>query len=176
MRKENLKERLRSRQMVNMTDRLCTQVHRAPARKKLIQKTELLQAQFDVAEAAAEDFVLIGTLGMQLQELERQSAQLPLSEEDYLTLADRHAALVQQVTDRCRDLKAARNFGQLKVLAEQLLELTALDVSNLPRASVGKCFTALMHLFSSHAYCLNPPAPLLVFRRSGSPRSEQSDP
>jgi hypothetical protein len=106
----------------------------------LIQQTQLLQAQFDAAEAAAEDFVLIGTLGTQLQQLEKESAQLSLSEEDYLTLADRHAALVQQVTDQCRNLKAAGHFGQLNVFAKQWIKLTALDVSDLPRASAGELF------------------------------------
>jgi hypothetical protein len=116
---------------------VCKQVKAAPAYKDLMQRRRPLQAQFDAAVAAAEDFVLVGTLGMQLQELEKESAQLSLSEEDYLTLADRHTALVQRVTEQCRAQKAASQFTELEKLATQLVALTALDVSELPGACVG---------------------------------------
>jgi L-asparaginase II len=124
-------------QLIAQCDTVCKQGKAAPVRRDLMQRMRALQAQYDAAETAATDFVLIGTLGMQLQELEEESAQLPLSEEDYLTLTDRHAALVQRVTDACRALKAPGYFAELDKLATQLEALRALDVSGPPVPSGG---------------------------------------
>jgi hypothetical protein len=98
---------------------------------------QAVQAQYEAAEEAAVDFVLVGTLGTQLETLQQQSAQLPLSEEDYLTLGDRHARLVQQLTDKCQELKADRAFARLSAVAAFLYKLKALDVSELPRSCIG---------------------------------------
>jgi hypothetical protein len=124
-------------QLLAQSEVVCKQAKAAPAYRDLMERVRPLQAQFDAAEAAAEDFVLIGTLGTQLQQLEKESARLPLSEEDYLTLADRHAALVQRLTDQCRKMKAVGWFTELDQLATQLVALRALDVSELPGACVG---------------------------------------
>jgi hypothetical protein len=63
--------------------------------------------------------------------VEKQSAQLPLSEEDYLTLPARHADLVQRVTDTCRNLMKARDYAALGPLSAKLEELRALDLSGI---------------------------------------------
>jgi hypothetical protein len=94
-----------------------------------------LQAQYDAALAAADDFVLVGTLGSQLQALQQESAQLSLSEEDYLTLAARHAALVQRVMEECRELAKAQDYTALGSLSAKLQELKALDLAGIPRTS-----------------------------------------
>jgi hypothetical protein len=57
--------------------------------------------------------------------LQQQSAQLPLSEEDYLTLPARHADLVQRVTDTCKELALAEEFTAVTVLGAKLSELRA---------------------------------------------------
>jgi hypothetical protein len=118
-------------------DSLCAdllrQITLAPRRAVLLHQRAALELQLHTAmRATTEDFVLIGTLGTQLQELQKESAQLPLSEEDYLTLADRHAALVEQLTEKCRELKDAMEFAALKATAESLAALKAADVSELP--------------------------------------------
>jgi hypothetical protein len=102
-----------------------------------MQQIHAVQAQYEAAEAAAEDFVLVGTLGTQLQALQQQSAQLPLSEEDYLMLGDRHADLVQRVTGTCRELMADSAFAELSAVATYLQKLKALDVSDLPLSCIG---------------------------------------
>jgi hypothetical protein len=107
---------------------MLTDVANAPKRGDLIKKASALQGQYDAALAAATDFVLVGTLGTQLQALERQSAQLPLSEEDYLTLPARHAELVRRVTDTCRELMKARDYTALGPLSVKLKELRAVDL------------------------------------------------
>jgi hypothetical protein len=81
------------------------------------------------------DFVLVGTLGTQLQALQQQAAQLPLSEEDYLTLPARHADLVRRVTDACRELMKARDYAALGPLSAKLKELRALDLLDIVETS-----------------------------------------
>jgi hypothetical protein len=85
-----------------------------------------LRAQLAAAEKC-EDYELVGTLGEQLV-----TAPHPLSEEDYLTLADRHEALVQEVTTACQELTKAKAYADVKVLGAVLKELKSLDVSGLP--------------------------------------------
>jgi hypothetical protein len=78
--------------------------------------------------------VLVGTLGEKLEALEVKITEQPLSEEDYLTLSDRHAALVQKVTEVCRKLTKDKAYAEVKVLGAKLQELKALDVSILPQS------------------------------------------
>ena len=78
-------------------DRVLQQVACVPQRRDLTQRIPALQTQLEAA-LAADDFGSIASVGTQLLALQQQSAQLPQSEEDYLTLADRHAALVQATT------------------------------------------------------------------------------
>jgi hypothetical protein len=113
--------------------KLCTvlvqQAADAPQCRDIIQQISSLRAQYDAKLAAGQDFLLVAKLGTQLQGLEKKSAQLPLSDEDYLTLAARHAALVQRVTEQCRELTRAKDYAALGPLSAKLQELKALDLS-----------------------------------------------
>ena len=105
----------------------------------MVQRLATLQTQFDAAEAAADqDFELIAALGLKLEALQLESAQLALSEEDYQTLPVRHAQLVQRVVDQCRELTRAKQFTALAALNAQLKALRALDLSALPSSSAGQ--------------------------------------
>jgi hypothetical protein len=106
-----------------------------PQRSDIRQRLQALQAKYDTALVAAVDFVLVGTLGTQLQALQQESAQLPLSEEDYQTLGDRHAELVRRVTDTCRELMRAGDYAVLGPLSAKLKELKALDLSGIAGTS-----------------------------------------
>jgi hypothetical protein len=86
------------------------------------------KAQIDTA-LAADDFELVASLGVKLQTLQQESAQLSLSEEDYLTLPARHGDLVQRMTGKCRELAKAQHFAALGTLSAKLKALRALDVS-----------------------------------------------
>ena len=93
----------------------------------MVQRLATLQTQFDAAEAAADqDFELIAALGLKLEALQLESAQLPLSEEDYRTLPARHAQLVQRVVARCDALAAAGEYAALETLGDALETLQAL--------------------------------------------------
>jgi beta-phosphoglucomutase-like phosphatase (HAD superfamily) len=100
----------------------------APQRAEMMQRLEATQAQYDAAEAAADDIELIATLGKALQTLQQESAKLPLSEEDYLTLSTRHAALLQRVEERCKQLKKAKDFVALEALGVHLEAVKALKL------------------------------------------------
>jgi hypothetical protein len=89
--------------------------------------TVLLRAQL-AAAVEQEDYELVGALGVQL------TAAPPLSDEDCLTLADRHEALVQKVITTCRELPKAKSYAEVKVLGTKLKELKVLDVSALPQS------------------------------------------
>jgi DNA repair ATPase RecN len=97
-----------------------------------------LQARFDAADAADEDYKLIGTLGEALEALSVESAQLPLSEEDFWTLAERHAQLVEKMISKCRELKRDKQYKALTALGTALESLRAADVSFLPPAHQSK--------------------------------------
>jgi hypothetical protein len=106
---------------------LTTQASQAPQRAEMIQRLETAQAQYDAAVAARADLSVIASLAQAVVALQRESAQLPLSEEDYLTLPARHAQLVQSVYLACEDLRKAKQFDQLAKLSGQLQVLRALE-------------------------------------------------
>jgi uncharacterized coiled-coil protein SlyX len=114
-------------------DTVIAQFAHVPALRDAIRQRDELQAQLEAAETG-DDFVLVGTLGEQLDALMLKVSGQPLSEEDYLTLYDRHAALLQKVTDTCRELAKSRAYAEVKMLGAKLQELKALDVSALPRS------------------------------------------
>jgi hypothetical protein len=70
-------------------------------------------------------------VGKALKAANEAVKQLPLSEEDYLTFAQRHAALVQKTTDACKELLLKDDLDALEELVAKLEELKALDVSAL---------------------------------------------
>lgn len=79
----------------------------------------------------------MSTLGQELEALDEESAQLPLSKEDYLTLRDRHAELVQDLRSRCRELTVGRHFAALQLLNTDLTSLQGLDLSALVQPQRG---------------------------------------
>jgi hypothetical protein len=115
-------------------DALITQFANAPRTTEAIQQRVELQNTLTALRAAKSDFAAVGQVGKALKAANAQLAQLPLSEEDYLTLADRHAALVQKVTATCTELADAGEYDALDALAIKLEELQALDVSALPQS------------------------------------------
>jgi hypothetical protein len=118
------------------------QVGLAATRRDVTQRLEATQAQYDAADAAR-DFLSIASLGKTLEALKAQSSRLALTQKDYLTLADRHAALVQRVVDTCRELAKAGKVAEVTVLAGKMETLQALDLSALPLLTARKlasCF------------------------------------
>jgi formyltetrahydrofolate synthetase len=115
-------------------DALVAQLANAPRTQKAIQHRDELQGAFGALKVAMADFEAIGHAGKALKAATAELAQLPLSEEDYLTLADRHAALVQKVTGTCAELADAGEFDALDNLVTKLEELKVLDVSALPQS------------------------------------------
>jgi hypothetical protein len=111
-------------------ERVLQEAAYAPQRRDLTKRLCTLQTQLQAAEAA-ENFESVASLGLTLTALQQQSAQLPLSEEDYLTLPDRHAALVQRVTEQCRELTRAKNYASLGLLSAKLTMLKALDLAGI---------------------------------------------
>jgi hypothetical protein len=86
---------------------------------------------------AVQDWEAIGRAGNALKAANTAVKDQPLSEEDYLTLAGRHAALVQKATSQCRELAASKDYATLAAMAAKLADLTALDVSALPQPTGG---------------------------------------
>jgi hypothetical protein len=119
-------------------ERFMQQAACAPQRGDLSRRIRAHCAQLDAA-LAAEDFELVASLGVQLQPLHEESAQLPLSEEDYLTLPARHAALVQRVMDKCKVLAALKDYKSLDAVAAKLEALKTPET----RAAVGAVATHL---------------------------------
>jgi hypothetical protein len=76
-----------------------------------------------------EDYERVRELGEQLETLEQESAQLPLSEGDYLTLTEKHASLLQRTTAMCKEYQRARNGIMLVELGTKREELKKLDIS-----------------------------------------------
>jgi hypothetical protein len=110
-------------------DMICAQFSQAPAYSNLLQRRDALQSQLDATEAVGTNFKQMGILGRALNEVHAEIAQLLLSEEDYLTLAARHAALVQRVEAKCRDLLKGKHYDLLTSLGAKLEQLQALDLS-----------------------------------------------
>jgi cell fate (sporulation/competence/biofilm development) regulator YlbF (YheA/YmcA/DUF963 family) len=106
-------------------DTILTQLAHVPTFRAAIQQRDELQREYDALKSAASDLISLGRVG---KALKAAIAAVVLTEEDYLTLADRHAALVQKVTATCAELANAGEFDALDILATKLEELKALDV------------------------------------------------
>jgi hypothetical protein len=118
--------------LLNECEQVIRQAALAPKRRDVTERLESLQAQYHAASSAAEDFQLIAALGMQLDAAQQESAQLPLSEEDYQTLVPRHAQLLQRVEQKCRDLMNAKAFPTLAALSAKLAAVKSLDLGISP--------------------------------------------
>lgn len=116
------------RQLVSECDAIAAQLAQAPPRREVALQKERLCSFLDAA-LVGEDFDRVSTLGQQLQRLDEEASQLSLSEQDYLTLADRHAELVRKVGDRCKDHQANKRATLLIEMGTKLAALKALDLS-----------------------------------------------
>jgi hypothetical protein len=109
-------------------DAVIAQFAHVPTLREAIQLRDQLHKEFAALNAAKTNFMEIARVGTAHKAAIAAVLQLPLSEEDYLTLAGRYAALVQKVTAACAELADAGEFDSLVVLAAKLEELKALDV------------------------------------------------
>jgi hypothetical protein len=117
--------------LVQRGQRILTQVGQASERRMHMQRVATKQEALGTAEAtegAGLDNVLIASLGRELESLRLESAQLPLSEEDYLTLSGRHALLVQAMAEKCRELAMDAKYAALRDLGALLESLRAVSV------------------------------------------------
>jgi hypothetical protein len=112
-------------------DAVSAQFAHVPTLREAIQQRDQLHNEFAALNAAKTNFLEIARVGTAHKAAIAAVLQLPLSEEDYLTLAGRYEALVQKVTATCAELADAGEFDALVVLAAKLEELKALDVSIL---------------------------------------------
>jgi hypothetical protein len=104
-----------------------------PALRDAIQQRDELQSELDTLKVSR-TYRASARVGKALQAAKLAVTQQPLSEEDYLALADRHASLVQAVTAECDNCLDNDEFDALDTLAAKLEELQALDVSALPQS------------------------------------------
>jgi hypothetical protein len=110
---------------------------------------------------AVDDFEAVASLGMQLLALQQESAQLPLSEEDYLTLAARHAALVKSVHDKCTDLAEAEDYSavtdlgvklrELRLVVPPVIDSSTATIAGNPLLCAGCCILSNVYSFLYHA-------------------------
>jgi hypothetical protein len=94
-----------------------------------IRRRNALQLDLDTLITAGADLVTIGLAGKELQAAIVVVTQQPMSEEDYLTLADRYDVLVQNVTDTCKDLLAAAQYDVVIALGTKLKKLQTAKAS-----------------------------------------------
>jgi hypothetical protein len=105
-----------------------------PALRDAIQQRDELQRELDALKALRTEYRASARVGKALQAAKLAVTDQPLSEEDYLTLADRHTVLVQKLTNQCDQCLDNDDFDALDTLAAKLEELQALDVSTLPQS------------------------------------------
>jgi hypothetical protein len=113
---------------------IVAQLASAPLTREAILLRDKLRKTLTALRAAKSDFEAVGQAGKALKAVVAAFSLLSLSELDYLTLADRHAALVQKITTTCIALADTGEFDALDTLATKLEELKALDVSALPQS------------------------------------------
>jgi hypothetical protein len=112
----------------------------ARARQALRQRDDL-QARLTALKASSEisqdpDWEAIGRAGNALRAADSAVKHQPFSQEDYLALVGRHAALVQRAKAQCTELAAVGDYATLATAATKLAELTALAQSALPLSTV----------------------------------------
>lgn len=104
-------------------------MQQAPSRKGAMRRRTVLQRKYDAAKVGNAELSVIGTLGESLEALKLEAAKLPLSEEDYLTLGARHAALMQKVESKGREFVADDRSHLVTRLGAKLNALKALDLA-----------------------------------------------
>jgi hypothetical protein len=119
-------------------DAVIVQFAHMPAVRDAIQQREELQAQLEAAEER-DAYQLVIMLGDKLDALQETIKMLPLSEDDYRSLEDRHAALLLKVSCECKALSKARNRTALEPLAVKLDQLKALGFHVIPVSGSQEC-------------------------------------
>jgi hypothetical protein len=115
-------------QLMLSCDAVVAQFAYVPALQNAIQIRDSLQRELTSLRGSGSNFREIVRVRTTLKAVKAAVAQQQLSEANYLTLADRHAALVQKVTDQCKKLADAEDYDALEALAIKLEELILLDV------------------------------------------------
>lgn len=117
-------------ELVRQADDIIDQMQLVPQLRDLARRRQMLQQQQDQAERAgsATDFKMVAQLGQALLDLDLESAQLPLSDQAYSTLAGRRDELVIRMDAKCRELSNARRITELHELAAALNTLRALHL------------------------------------------------
>jgi len=113
------------------------------ARAEWIERRDELEASLRTAEAAR-NFTLCTKIGRQLETHEEVSAQLSLSEEDFLSLSARRGALQADLQAFCKDLVAAKEFGLLEKAAALLECVEKLDPQALAVTEEGAAAAGLV--------------------------------
>jgi hypothetical protein len=124
-------------------DTVLSQLQHVSAREELNRRLRALEAEYAELRVANQDFTRMAVVGKEVRALAAESTQLPLSAANYLTLADRHAMLVRQLTALCTQLADLQDFEALQVWGTRLNALKAVDVSSLPNGSTGSIGSAV---------------------------------
>jgi hypothetical protein len=118
-------------------DTVLSQLQHVSAREELNRRLRALEAEYSALRVANEDFTRMAVVGKEVRALAAESTQLPLSAAKYLTLGDRHAVLVRQLTALCTQLADLQDFEALQLWGDRLNALKAAEVSCLPDGGGG---------------------------------------
>jgi hypothetical protein len=130
-------------QLAAECDTVLSQLQCVPAREELNCRLRAREAEYSALRVANQDFTRMAVVGKEVRALADESTQLPLSAANYLTLGDRHALLVRQLTALCTQLADLQDFEALQVWGDRLNALKAADVSSLPNGSPGSIGSAV---------------------------------
>jgi hypothetical protein len=120
--------------LIGECDAVMNQFPHVPALRAAVQHRDALKEELYALKIANVDFTSMGRVGKAVKAAAFTVSQQQLTEEGYLTLADRHEAMVRKVTETCTGLSDAEDYEALATLAVKLEELQALDVSALPQS------------------------------------------
>jgi hypothetical protein len=108
--------------VVHQCDDLAAQCRQAAHTRAAIERRDALQRELAALKVAESDFEAVGRTGTALKAAIAEVTQLPLSAEDVVALAVRHADQVQGLVDQCTALVDAEDYDALAVLAIKLEE------------------------------------------------------
>jgi DNA repair ATPase RecN len=95
-------------------------------RQTLLTRNELQDRLYGLKVSHPPNFESIGRTSKALQTITAEVAQLPLSEEGFMTLLNRGDALMEKAPALCKQLVERRHYATLAELAGKLVNLTAL--------------------------------------------------
>jgi hypothetical protein len=115
-------------------DKVISQFEHVPSLREAIRLRDQLQRELNVLKSTETEFKASARVGKALNAAKEVITMHPLSERDYLLLAESHATLGQKVAAACKKLLLDDDYDALDTLASKLEELKALDVSGLPQS------------------------------------------